>query len=179
MSVAPAVAFLSGTETTKEAMKSGAYRYAKLSANGGKLEYFNQVSGSETCSGAVTLTFTSRTAGTLYDIYSGSYSGYFEGTFKILAMDVIAPPIASARTVQVKMNQNKKFLLPGKAMDVGMGALKYVIVSQPDVGKLIIRNLPEVIYQPKSGFTGTVKFKHLVKEGNIASKPVIITLVVK
>ena len=166
-------------DATSDAMKAGAYRYTKSSANVGKLEYFNEVSGSETYSGTVTLTFTSTTAGTFYDEYTGSYTGYVKGTFKILAMDVAAPPIASAKTVQVKMNQNKRFLLPGKARDIGMPAIKYVIVSQPSVGKLITKNLPEVVYQPKSGFTGTVKFKYLVKEGKTASKPAIITLVVK
>ena len=154
----------------------GTYVYKKISSKMGKITYSNVPDFDGLYSGTYKFTFTSATQGTYVDDYTGPYNGTNRGTFKILAMDVAAKPVARAKTVRTSPNQRKQFMLKGKGKDISQSDLRYVILSKPKVGKLIVKNRPRVIYKPKVGFTGTVKFRYLVKEGKTKSKPATVTI---
>jgi hypothetical protein len=164
---------------TNADLTTGPFRYEKTAQNIGKLDFTNWTEDTETYTGTFTLTFTSATAGTFYKNYSGTYTGYISGTFVILSMDVAGRPVAKGKTVRLEPNQKAKFRLQGKGLDVRNSGLVYKITKKPKVGKLNTSKLPVVVYQPKPGFRGTVKFDYIVKEGKTASKPATVKLVVK
>lgn len=169
---------------TNADLTTGPFRYEKTSENIGKLSFTNWIDGPETYTGLFTMTFTSATEGTFYKSYSGhtpmgSYSGYISGSFLISAMDASERPVAIAKTVRVEPDKKVKFRLQGDAADVRKSGLVYKIKEEPKVGTLNTRKLPVVVYQPKPGFKGTVKFSYIVKEGKTASKPATVKLVVK
>lgn len=164
---------------TKDDLTTGSFRYEKTAENTGILRFTDWADEDETYTGTFTLTFTSSTTGTFYKDYTGTFTGYISGTFEILAMDVPGKPIAKAKTVRLKPNEKAKFSLKGKGLDIRESDLEYKIVQKPTIGKLNTKNLPVVIYQSAPGFTGTVKFTFIVKEGKTASKPATVKLVVK
>ena len=163
---------------SKDDLTTGPFRYSKPAPDTGVLSFTNWQHSGETYTGSFTLYFTSASEGTFYKDYTGSFTGYISGTFRITAMDVPGLPVAKGKTVNVKKNQRTGFRLQGKGLDIRDTKLGFMIVSEPKVGKLNAKNLPAVVYTPKSGFTGTVKFTFAVKEGRSVSKPATVKLVV-
>ena len=164
---------------TNADLTTGPFRYERTAENTGVLDFTNWTDDSETYTGTFTLTFTSATAGTFYKDYKGTYTGYISGTFVIHAMDASGRPVAKGKTVRLEPDEKVKFRLQGEGLDVRKSGLVYKITNEPKVGKLNTQKLPVVTYQPKPGFTGTVKFTYIVKEGKTASKPATVKLVVK
>jgi hypothetical protein len=160
----------------KGKLDGGTYVYKKISSKSGRITYSDVPDFDGLYSGTYKFTFISATQGTFVDNYTGPFSGTNRGTFKILAMDVAARPVAKAKTVRTRPNHRKKFMLKGKGKDISKSDLRYVILSKPKVGKLIVKDRPRMIYKPKAGFTGSVKFRYLVKEGKTKSKPATVTI---
>ena len=162
-----------------EEIQNGTYVYVKVSSNVGRVTYFDVSENDgldEEYSGTYDFTFTSATEGTFVDKYTGPYNGTNSGTFKILSFDATTRPVAKSKTVKVKPNKKKRFRLKGTGMDYPKSTLRYKIIKKPRVGKLVLKNLPKVIYKPKPGFTGKVKFRYIVKEGKTKSKTATVTL---
>ena len=164
----------------QDALTRGAFRYYSQSKPDiGVLRFTRWNEGSGTYSGTFTMKFSSAKRGTFYKAYTGTYKGFISGPFEIIGMDVAKLPLAKAKTVSVKKNRSLKFRLAGQGFDIPKKNLKYRILRKPKSGKLITDKLPSVTYQPKRGFTGTVKFQYTVKEGGSVSKPATVTLKVK
>lgn len=164
---------------TAAELTSGPFKYKKTAANVGQLNFTDWSEGKETYTGSFELTFTSADGGTFYKTYSGSYTGFISGDFKITLMDDPRKPVAKSKTVSTKKGKKVQFRLQGEGFDIREAGLDYKIVKEPKTGKLNVKKLPLVVYQPKPGFTGTVKFTYIVKEGKTASKPATVKLVVK
>lgn len=161
---------------TAAGIMDGSFAYSLLSENVGRLAFFDLRFGPQTYTGTYDLTFETATTGTFLKTYTGTFTGTSFGTFRIISADVDARPMAVRMKVKVRANRSKKFRLEGMGVDIGQAAPEFKIVQTPSGGKLVTKNLPYVVYKPKRGFTGTVKFKYLVTEGTTESEVVTVTL---
>lgn len=160
-------------------LTTGPFRYRKTGADTCVLGFTNWMEGDGTYSGSYQLTFTSWTTGTYYKPYTGTFNGYIRGTFELLAVAAVGPPVAENMTVRVDEGKKEKIKLDARGLDYPQKKLKVKIVKKPKVGKLVVKKFPKVIYKPKPGYTGNVRFRYVVREGKSKSKPATVKLKVR
>jgi autotransporter-associated beta strand protein len=84
-------------------------------------------------------------------------------------------PVAIAQTVSVGFNNSKPITL--SATDGNGDVLAYTIVTQPANGTLT-GTLPDITYNPNTGYTGTDSFTFKVNDGYVDSVVATVSLIV-
>ena len=85
-------------------------------------------------------------------------------------------PTADAQSLSVNTGESKTVVLTGK--DPEGAALKYTVVTLPANGALT-GTAPNVVYTPKTGFTGSDTFTFKVNDGSLDSAVAIVAVTVK
>jgi len=85
-------------------------------------------------------------------------------------------PTANDMTMTLEEGQSVVFSLSGN--DIENVPLTYIIVTPPNFGQ-ITGTLPDLIYSPNTGFTGTDYLTYQVDDGNNLSEKAIIQLIVE
>ncbi|HBE66541.1 MAG TPA: hypothetical protein DDW52_00195 [Planctomycetaceae bacterium] len=96
-------------------------------------------------------------------------------TVQISVAAVNDAPVADNLSTSVKENNSKAITLSGS--DVDGDSLTYSVVSGPSNGSLT-GSVPNLIYTPADGFTGTDSFTYIASDGTLNSAEATVTITV-